>query len=407
MRAGRSGRRREGGQHPRFEADVAVLSDGFATTPGTASRDDDNATPPKTPPRPPQLAGTRRRLSVCHPMESVILLNESRGTGSPSTSGAVSAEEETLRLEGCLPAENALLGFVRQYPAQGHTLLLYGASGSAFIYLAKMIAKEDPRWEVHYVRMKQFLGRSTGRDCQRELETLFTEGGKDKIKMLFFYLLDTIYGNTLAPEEMEYAHRFKKELPQYLKRVASAGKQQLAVVASARKPWLFPSDLQMLFQKWVHVGLPGPTERIRLIRAHIGQVPCSLSDSNILQLSRMTEDYTYSEIGNMVEEAHLGPFKRIEAATHFRQVGSHWEVCSPSERGAVQLSWHTMNPTDVKEPIVYGDLLDGFVKVELRRSDKELAEMETVQLAHPEPKQDLSNPTDGARSSETSGKVRS
>ncbi|XP_075530147.1 uncharacterized protein LOC142563479 [Dermacentor variabilis] len=404
MRAGRSGRRSEGGQHPRFHADVAVLKDGISIAAATACRDDDeDATSPKTPPRPPKLAGTRRRLSVCQPMESVILLNESRGTGSPSTSGA---EEETLRLEGCLPAEKALLGFVRQYPAQGHTLLLYGASGSAFIYLAKMIAKEDPRWEVHYVRMKQFMGHSTGRDCQAELETLFTEGGKDKIKVLFFYLLDTIYGNTLAPEEIEYAHRFKKELPEFLRRVVSVEKQQLAVVASARKPWLFPADLQSLFQKWVHVGLPGSAERIRLIRAHIGQVPCSLTDSNILQLSRMTEDYTYSEIGNMVEEAHLGPFKRIEAATHFRQVGRYWEACSPSERGAMQLSWHTMKPTDVKEPIVYGDLLDGFVKVELRRSDKELANMETVQLAHPEPKQDPSDHTDGARSSETCGKVR-
>ncbi|KAH6925037.1 hypothetical protein HPB50_027395 [Hyalomma asiaticum] len=319
-------------------------------------------------------------------MESVILLNENRGTGSPSTSRAAAAEEETLRLEGCLSAEKALLDFVRQYPSQGRTMLLYGASGSAFIYLAKMVAKEDPRWEVHYVRMKQFLGRSTGRNCRNELESLFTEG-KDKIKMLFFYLLDTIYGNTLSPEEMKYASRFKAELPEYLKRVASAD-TKLAVVASARKPWLFPNDLQSLFQKWVHVGLPGQAERIQLIRAHIGQVPCSLKDSNFLQLSRMTEDYTYSEIGNMVEEAHLGPFKRIEVATHFKQVDTHWEVCSPNERGAVQLSWDTMKPTDFKEPIVYADLLDGFVKVELRRTDKELAEMQTVQLAHPEPKED-------------------
>ncbi|KAH8027839.1 hypothetical protein HPB51_010485 [Rhipicephalus microplus] len=99
----------------------------------------------------------------------------------------------------------------------------------------------------------------------------------------------------------------------------------------------------------------------------------------------MTEDYTYSEIGNMVEEAHLGPLKRIERATHFRKVDAYWEVCSPHERGAVQLSWHTMKPTEVKEPLVYGDILDGFVKVELRRTDKELAEMETVRLAHLEP----------------------
>ncbi|XP_037526455.1 vacuolar protein sorting-associated protein 4A [Rhipicephalus sanguineus] len=358
---------------------------------------DEDATPPKTPPRPPKLAGTRRRLSVCHPMESVILLNENRGTGSTSSSGAASAEEETLRLEGCLSAERSLLDFVRQYPSQGHTMLLYGASGSAFIYLAKMIAKEDPRWEVHYVRMKQFMGRSIGRDCQRELESLFTEG-KDKIKMLFFYLLDTIYGNALAAEEIDYAQRFKTELPEYIKRVASTDKKKLAVVASARKPWLFPNDLQSLFQKWVHVGLPGSAERIRLIKAHIGHVPCSLSDSNFLQLSRMTEDYTYSEIGNMVEEAHLGPFKRIEGATHFKKVDNHWEVCSPRERGAVQLSWHTMKPTDVKEPLVYGDILDGFVKVELRRTDKELAEMETIRLAHLEPKQD-NNPSDRARNS--------
>ncbi|KAH8027840.1 hypothetical protein HPB51_010486 [Rhipicephalus microplus] len=200
--------------HPLECVHVAALTR-FSRAAAAACRYDD-ATPPKTPPRPPKLAGTRRRLSVCQTMESVILLNEQRGTGSASSSGVASAEEEMLRLEGCLPAERSLLDFVQQYPDQGRTLLLYGASGSAFIYLAKMIAKEDKRWDVHYVRMKQFMGRSTGRDSQKELESLFTEG-KDKIKMLFFYLLDTIYSNTLSAEELDYAQRFKMELPEYIK----------------------------------------------------------------------------------------------------------------------------------------------------------------------------------------------
>ncbi|KAK8781511.1 hypothetical protein V5799_017148 [Amblyomma americanum] len=319
-------------------------------------------------------------------MESVILLNESRGSGSPTSPGGCSSAEETLRLEGCLSAERQLLSFVHGYPLEGRTMLLYGASGSAFIYLAKLAAKENPRWKVHYVRVKHFLGRTPGRDCQKELRSLFTaDKGKGTVKMVFFYLLDTIYGNTLAPDEMEYAQWFRRELPDYLRQaVSSENEEQLAVVASARKPWLLQRDLEPLFERWVHVGLPGSAERMRLIKAHIGQVPCSLSDANMLQLSRMTEDYTYSEIGNVVQEAHLGPFKRIEVATHFRQVGRQWEVCAPTDRGAVELSWHTMKPTDVKEPIVYGDLLDGFVKVELRRTDKELAQMEETQKAHPE-----------------------
>ncbi|KAK8781513.1 hypothetical protein V5799_017145 [Amblyomma americanum] len=318
-------------------------------------------------------------------MESVILLNESRGSGSPTSPGGCSSAEETLRLEGCLSAERQLLSFVHGYPLEGRTMLLYGASGSAFIYLAKLAAKENPRWKVHYVRVKHFLGRTPGRDCQKELQSLFTaDKGKGTVKMVFFYLLDTIYGNTLAPDEMEYAQWFRRELPDYLRQAVSSENEELAVVASARKPWLLQRDLEPLFERWVHVGLPGSAERMRLIKAHIGQVPCSLSDANMLQLSRMTEDYTYSEIGNVVQEAHLGPFKRIEVATHFRQVGRQWEVCAPTDRGAVELSWHTMKPTDVKEPIVYGDLLDGFVKVELRRTDKELAQMEETQKAHPE-----------------------
>ncbi|KAH9379624.1 hypothetical protein HPB48_022060 [Haemaphysalis longicornis] len=338
----------------------------------------------KTPPRPPALAGTRRRLSVCQLMESVILLNGNRGTTAANSADSADSAD-ALRLEGCKSAERRLLNFVRSYPKEGRTMLLYGASGSAFIYLAKQIAKENPRWDVHYVRMKQFLGRCSGRDCQRELESLFTRG-KGCVKLIFFYLLDTIYASTLAPEEMEYANQFRGELPIYLKRAATI--QGLAVVASAKKPWLFPKELQELFQKWAYVGLPGAAERIRLIKAHIGQIPCAVRDFNFQQLARMTEEYTFSEVGNLVEEAHLGPFKRIEAATHFRRVDDHWQPCSSAQRGAVELSWHTMKPTDIKEPMNYDDLLDGFVKVERRRTDKELGELLALQNDHPESQED-------------------
>ncbi|KAG0412088.1 hypothetical protein HPB47_010785, partial [Ixodes persulcatus] len=252
-----------------------------------------------------------RRLSVCNsPSGSVILLNES------SASSFLPPTSSSIRLAGCEAAEQMLTRFVSRFPKDGRSMMLYGASASSFLYLAKQVARKEPAMEVHYVRMRHFVGRSAGQDSKQMLSNLFAKG-QSKVKMVFLYLLDSLYAGSMSIEQLEFAGKVKEGLPAHLKRVLSTSNDWLIVVASARKPWLLPEEVQSNFQKWVYVGLPGFQERIDLLKACIGKMLSSLTDQNYLQLSRMTEEYTYSEIGNVVEEAHLGPFKRIESATHF------------------------------------------------------------------------------------------
>ncbi|CAN8023474.1 unnamed protein product [Ixodes persulcatus] len=313
-----------------------------------------------------------RRLSVCNsPSGSVILLNES------SASSFLPPTSSSIRLAGCEAAEQMLSRFVSRFPKDGRSMMLYGASASSFLYLAKQVARKEPAMEVHYVRMRHFVGRSAGQDSKQMLSNLFAKG-QSKVKMVFLYLLDSLYAGSMSIEQLEFAGKVKEGLPAHLKRVLSTSNDWLIVVASARKPWLLPEEVQSNFQKWVYVGLPGFQERIDLLKACIGKMLSSLTDQNYLQLSRMTEEYTYSEIGNVVEEAHLGPFKRIESATHFVKKNERWHPCVSTDPGAVELSWHTMKPAEVSEPIIYEDLLEGFVKVERKRTDKCMRNLQRI-----------------------------
>ncbi|CAN7944209.1 unnamed protein product [Ixodes hexagonus] len=315
-----------------------------------------------------------RRLSVCNsPGGSVILLNQS----PPSTPRT----DSEIRLQGCERAQQKLLRFVTRFPKDGRSMMLYGASASSFLYLAKQVAKQQPEIEVHYVRMRHFVARSAGQDCKQVLTGLFSKS-QDKKKLVFFYLLDTLYLGSMSMEQLEFAQRVRECLPSHLKHVMAASNDCVIVVASARKPWILPESLQSTFHKWTYVGLPGQEERINLFKAYIGKMVSSLSEQNYLQLSRMTEEYTYSEIGNVVEEAHLGPFKRIESASHFLKEKDLWRPCTSSDPGAVELSWHTMKPAEVSEPIIYEDLLDGFVKVERKRNDKCMKDLMRVKETH-------------------------
>lgn len=262
-------------------------------------------------------------------------------------------------------------------------MMLYGASASSFLYLAKQIARDNSRFDVHYVRTKHYISRSQSTDSTPDLSSLFSQV-EGKLKLIFFYLLDALYITPLSGEDIQRVNNVKRDLPTQLKSVLVDDNDCLAVVASARKPWKLPENVQSSFQRWTYVGLAGPEERINLIKAHIGRVKCSLNDQNYIQLARMTEDYTYSELGNIVEEAHLGPFKRIEAATHFRRSSGHWVPSSPSVSGSVELAWHTLKPTEVQEPLVYDDLLEGFQRVERRRTDKHMKELGAVARAHPD-----------------------
>lgn len=315
-----------------------------------------------------------RRLSVCNsPGGSVILLNESAACPLPAAS--------TIQLQGCDGAVQSLMRFVSRFPKEGRSLILYGASASSFLYLATQVVKQDPTLEVHYVRIKHFVSRSATQDYKQVLSNLFSSAF-GKRKMVFLYLLDTLYSGSMSMETLQFAQRLREAFPTYLKRATGAKNDCLIVVASARKPWLLPDTVQNVFEKWTYVGLPGPEERINLLKAYMGKMLSSLNEQNYLQLSRMTEDYTYSEIGNVVEEAHLGPFKRIESTTHFTKKKDRWHPCKSTDKGAVELSWHTMKPAEVSEPIIYDDLLDGFVKVERKRPDKCMADLLRLRDTH-------------------------
>ncbi|XP_064488557.1 uncharacterized protein LOC135400657 [Ornithodoros turicata] len=304
-------------------------------------------------------------------MEAVTVL------GNSTTPGDITLPE-------CEPEVQKLRKLVSRFPSGRKTLFIYGPSCSSFLYIAKSIAKHTPAFEVHYVRTRHFLSKASGKDVQNLIQSLFNRNG-DKKKLLFFFNIEVIYGSSLSRDEITAAEIFKAQFPRRVNDVKQATNNWLIVACASKEPWLIPDEVVDRFEEMLYVGLPSMTERVRLFQSYVAEKPSLLANKNYVQLARMTEEYTYSEIGNVIEEAHLGPFKRIESATHFRKVQGFWEPCTAAAQGAVELAWHTLEPSAVREPLRYEDVLEGFVKVERKRTDKHFQSYREFEEKHVRP----------------------
>jgi vacuolar protein-sorting-associated protein 4 len=95
------------------------------------------------------------------------------------------------------------------------------------------------------------------------------------------------------------------------------------------------------FEKRIYIPLPDAPARRVMFKLHLGDTSCTLTDPDLSKLADMTEGYSGADIGIVVREAIMEPVRKVQQATHFKQV-CPWKRARPFSCSCLHLPLATL-----------------------------------------------------------------
>lgn len=131
--------------------------------------------------------------------------------------------------------------------------------------------------------------------------------------------------------------------------------QGVLVLGATNIPWQLDSAIRRRFEKRIYISLPDLAARTRMFELNIGETPCSLTKEDYRTLAQLTEGYSGSDIAVVVKDALMQPIRKIQNATHFKNVSEDPEhrkltPCSPGDKDAIEMSWVDIEADELQEP---------------------------------------------------------
>ncbi len=182
----------------------------------------------------------------------------------------------------------------------------------------------------------------------------------NKPSIIFIDEVDSMCGTRDASGSSEAANRIKTE---FLVQMQGVGVDNdgILVLGATNIPWGLDSAIRRRFEKRIYIPLPDEPARKRLLELHIGETPTDLGDRDYMELAKLTENYSGSDISVAVREALMEPVRKVQRATHYKNVrnvvdGVTYDdfltPCSPGDRGAMEMNWLSVPGEKLIEPRV-------------------------------------------------------
>ena len=77
------------------------------------------------------------------------------------------------------------------------------------------------------------------------------------------------------------------------------------------------------FVKKIYTPLPEATARTEMFKIHLGNTPHSITEEEFRDLGKRTDGYSGADIQVVVRDALMQPVRKVQTATHFRQVSGY------------------------------------------------------------------------------------
>ncbi|KAK3689941.1 P-loop containing nucleoside triphosphate hydrolase protein [Podospora appendiculata] len=217
-------------------------------------------------------------------------------------------------------------------------VLLYGPPGTGKSYLAKALATEV-HCSLYNISSEDLMSKWLG-DSKKLVRHLFWLARENKPSIIFIDDIDVFCANRDGDSEHRNEHtaHIKTELLIQLDGVKNDN-TGVVVLAATSSPWLLDPAVRRRFDLRIYILLPDSEARIFLFRIHSGKWGQSLSESDLAELAKLTDDFR--EILSGSEQGM-------------------YEIYSPHELGAMQLTWVEIPNDNPKAPSI--ELAD-FIRV--------------------------------------------
>ncbi|KAI1160595.1 P-loop containing nucleoside triphosphate hydrolase protein [Nemania serpens] len=258
--------------------------------------------------------------------------------------------KEALKEAVLLPIKFPHLFTGKRQPWKG--ILLYGPPGTGKSYLAKAVATEA-KSTFFSVSSSDLVSKWMG-ESERLVKQLFAMARENKPSIIFIDEVDALCGPR-GEGESEASRRIKTEM---LVQMDGVGKDStgVLVLGATNIPWQLDAAIRRRFQRRVHISLPDLAARTTMFRLAIGETPTTLTSEDCRALAKLADGYSGSDIAIAVQDALMQPVRKIQQATHFKEVQVDNVIkvtpCSPGDPGAKEMTWDDVDGELLLEPLV-------------------------------------------------------
>lgn len=263
------------------------------------------------------------------------------------------AAKEALKEAVILPVRFPHLFTGKRKPLSG--ILLYGPPGTGKSFLAKAVATEANS-TFFSVSSSDLVSKWMG-ESERLVKQLFNMARENKPSIIFIDEVDALCGPR-GEGESEASRRIKTELLVQMNGVGndSAG---VLVLGATNIPWQLDAAIRRRFERRIYISLPDVEARTRMFQLNVGNTPCTLTTQDYRLLAEMTDGYSGHDVAVSVRDALMQPIRKIQMATHFKQItvqnedGSSsvkYTPCSPGDAGATEMNWMQLGTDELEEP---------------------------------------------------------
>ncbi|KAI8869865.1 AAA-domain-containing protein [Ramicandelaber brevisporus] len=262
--------------------------------------------------------------------------------------------KEALKEAVILPLKLPQLFHGKRTPWRG--ILMYGPPGTGKSHLARAVATEADM-QFFSVSSSDLVSKWMG-EGERLVRNLFEMARENKPSIIFIDEIDSMC-SARGDGQSEASRRLMTEFLVQMQGVGHDDRGVL-VLGATNIPWVLDPAIKRRFEKRIYIPLPDFQARARLFEINIGDTPNTLAPRDVRLLARKTENFSGSDITNVVRDALFMPVRKVLTATHYKPVGvilpgasapvRKLTPCSPGDPQAIEMSWMDVKGEELLEP---------------------------------------------------------
>lgn len=285
--------------------------------PGTSTAKTFSAkNPPRPSNKPPTPVSTPRKKKDLKNFRNVdsklanLILNEVVDSAQSVRFDDIAGQElakQALQEIVILPSLRPELFTGLRAPARG--LLLFGPPGNGKTMLAKAVASESNSTFFN-ISAATLTSKYVG-EGEKLVRALFSVARELQPSIIFIDEVDSLLCERREGEH-DASRRLKTEFLIEFDGVQSGGDDRVLVMGATNRPQELDDAVLRRFTKRVYVSLPNENTRLSLLTNLLAKHRNPLSHSDLLQLAKISDGYSGSDLTALAKDAALGPIRELK-----------------------------------------------------------------------------------------------